>query len=595
MSALLDIAGLEVTFDGGVAALRGLDLSLQRGESLAIVGESGAGKSTVAACLAGLVQPPQASGHVAVDGHQLLGAPTAELNRLRWATVAVGLQGAAFNPVATIRAQLAEVVTAHRDVGRAEANAHAEQAAARLGLEPAWLERYPHQLSGGQQRLALVAMVLTLDPPLVVLDEPTAGLDPHSKRELIERLHAAMGQRPAGLIVTTHDLGDATRLAGRTLVLYAGEAMESGPTRAVLTQPAHPYTWALVNAYPVTTTTKDLRPIRGHAPDPRAIPPGCPFHPRCPQAEAVCREERVALEPPAVWLSDPAEPAGAHDGRRLACHLGGLKPLLTATEVAYRFPGAAGEARALDGVSLTLRHGEAVGVIGPSGSGKTTLARVLTGDLAPEAGEVILDGQPLSTSWRASARAQQRRVQLIAQSPRDAISPRLTVDAVVAEPLAIQGRRDEAERRTGELLDAVGLPTGAGFRGAHADELSEGQLQRVAVARALAADPQVLVADEPTASLDASEQARLLVLLRQLQVEAGLALAFVSHDVAVVRKVTDRLVVLDAGRVVEHGPTHVVATRPRSATTRQLLEAAPALEPDGPGQGHADDVAAAGY
>lgn len=572
MTALVEVAGLRVGFADGAQALRGLDVTLDRGESLAVVGESGAGKSTLAHCLAGLVQPPQATGSVRVDGCELLDADEDTLRRLRWATVAVGLQQAAFNPVATVGAQLAEPYTVHLGLGAGEARRRADDAAADLGLDPGLLDRYPHQLSGGQRRWALVAMTLALDPPLVVLDEPTSGLDPRTKRDLADRLRTLAGERGFALMAMTHDLSDAARLADRCMVLYAGEAMEAGETTTVLGEPAHPYSAALVGAYPVMTTTKDLRPIRGRAPDPRQLPSGCPFAPRCTQAEDVCRDEPVEL--------------AASRGRQVACHFGGLKTLLTATGVAKTFTIGKQPVAALRGVSLEVGEGEAVGIIGASGSGKTTLARILAGHLDADAGDVTLQGEAMSTSWRASARRLRRRIQLVAQDPWDALSPRLSVAELVGEPLEVTGERDRADQRVAAVLDAVGLPSTGAFLACHTGELSGGQLQRVALARALILEPKVVVADEPTAMLDASEQARLLVLLRELQVERGLALVLVSHDLAVVRKVTDRVVVLDAGTVAETGPSHRVSTRPASAATHALIDAAPAL--DLGGEPHAD-------
>ncbi len=575
MTPLLEVADLQVCFGGEVEALRGVSFTLEQGESLAVVGESGAGKSTLALCLAGLVQPPEAQGSVRVEGKELLGAAPDLLRALRWSTVALALQGAPFNPVTTVGAQVAEPLRERRGFGGGPARRRATALAEEVLLDPTLLDRYPHELSGGERRRAALAMVLALDPPLVVLDEPTAGLDPTTRNELVGRVRELADQRGFALVVISHDLPDAARLASRSMVLYAGEAMETGATSRVVSEAAHPYSWALVNAYPVMTTTRDLRPIRGRPPDPRAVPSGCPYHPRCTQAEPVCWEEHPALR--------------SSRGRLVACHFGGLKLLLAAEAVTKTYrgrgPGRQDVVSALHGVSLELREGESVGIVGPSGSGKTTLARILTGHLSPDAGRITLEGTPLPTSWRGQARAVRRRIQLVMQDPWDALSPRLTVEELVREPLDVSKggdgradhRRSPAEAAVAEALDGVGLPASGPFLSARTHELSGGQLQRVALARALVAEPKVLVADEPTAMLDASEQARLMVVLRERQVEMGLGLVFVSHDVAVVRKVTDRIVVLDAGRVVEEGPSHLVSSTPVSVTTQRLIEAAPAF------------------
>jgi len=566
MNSLVEVEDLAVCFSGEVAALRGVSFSLQRGESLAVVGESGSGKSTLALCLAGLVQPPEATGSVRIDGTELLGAAAEVLRRLRWETVALALQGAPFNPVTTVGQQVAEPLRERRGLGRAAARTRSQELAQEVLLDPALLDRYPHELSGGERRRATLAMVLALDPPLVILDEPTAGLDPYTRHALVDELDGLAAARGFALVVISHDLADAARLARRSLVLCAGEAMEVGDTDLVMSEPTHPYGWALLNAYPVMTTTKDLRPIRGRPPDPRSVPSGCAYHPRCTQAEAVCREEHPSLV--------------ASRGRQVACHFGGLKTLLSTVEVTKAFRSGTGEVAALRGVSLELREGESLGLIGPSGSGKSTLARILTGHLAPDSGQVWLEGSPLPTSWRGQARSQRRRIQLVMQDPWDAVSPRLTVAELVREPLDLLGGTDDDRTPADAVaaaLESVGLPGTGSFLEACSHELSGGQLQRVCLARALVAGPKLLVADEPTSMLDASEQARMLVVLRERQVEMGLGLVLVSHDMAVVRKVTDRIIVLDQGVVVEEGSSAQVSTDPRSATARRLVEASPAF------------------
>lgn len=585
MSPVLEVTGLSVTFDatadgGGVEALRGVDLTLDRGQSLAVVGETGSGKSTLALCLAGLVQPPQAAGSVRVAGTELVGAEADTLRAQRWATVALTLQGAPFNPVATVGAQVAEPLRHRLGMGAGAAARRAAALAAEMHLDPALLARYPHQLSGGERRRASLAMALALDPALVVLDEPTAGLDPVTRGELVAAIAASGAERGFALVVVSHDLGDAARLGGRTLVLYAGEVIEEGASDVVLARPAHPYSSALVGAFPVMTTTKDLRPIRGRPPDPRAVPTGCAYHPRCTQAEAVCAEGRPAL--------------AESRGRLVACHFGGLKTLLAGVGLTKTFGRGADAVVALSGVSLELAEGESLGIVGASGSGKSTLARILAGHLAPDAGQVILEGRALSGSWRRAARAWRRRIQLVAQDPADSLSPRLTVAQLVAEPLDFDagGGGSPEARAPDELvagaLDGVGLPCAGPFLDARAHQLSGGQAQRVALARALVAGPKLVVADEPTAMLDASEQARLLVVLRERQVEMGLGLVLVSHDLAVVRKVCDRILVLDAGRVVEQGPSARVSASPSSTAARALVDAASSLPPGterpGPGE-----------
>ncbi len=566
MNPLVEVEDLRVCFGDQVHALRGVSFRLERGESLSIVGESGSGKSTLALCLLGLIQHPEASGSVRLAGNELIGAGAELLRSLRWSTAALSLQGAPFNPVATVGMQISESLRDRTPTSARRALDRAAELAEEVDLDPAVLDRYPHELSGGERRRASIAMAIALDPELLILDEPTSGLDPATRQQVIQGIRAMSARRRFALIVISHDLPDATRLTERTLVLYAGEAMELGTSRQLMAEPAHPYSWALINAFPVMSTTKDLRPIRGRAPDPRAVPQGCPFHPRCTQAEDVCRDTHPRLV--------------AARERLVACHFGGLQELLTATGLCKTFRRAGRSVQALRDVSFTVREGESVGVIGPSGSGKSTLARILTGHLATDDGEVLLRRTPLSASWRGAANATlRRRIQLVMQDPADALSPRLTVEALVREPLDIANDEEQAHRRriVCEMLDSVGLPASGSFLQARTHELSGGQLQRIALARALVLRPKLLVADEPSAMLDASEQARLLVVLRERQIEMGLGLVLVSHNMAVIRKVVDRVVVLDRGRVVEEGPSEQVTVAPRSLAAKHLMEAAPSF------------------
>jgi len=267
--------------------------------------------------------------------------------------------------------------------------------------------------------------------------------------------------------------------------------------------------------------------------------------------------------------------------RRVFCHFGGLKTLLSARDVTKSFGRGHKAFPAVAGVSISLQEGESVGIVGPSGSGKSTLARIISGHLALDSGNVELEGQALPTSWHGADRARRRRIQLVMQDPADALSPRLDVEALVREPLDVMNDGNDGSRSSAvaEALESVGLPGTGSFLRARTHELSGGQLQRIALARALVSGPKLLIADEPTAMLDASEQARLLVVLRERQTEMGLGLVFISHDIAVVRKMTDRMVVLDAGRIVEEGPSSLVSANPQSDTARMLVEASPAFAP----------------
>ena len=564
---VLEVEGLAVHYEVGVEAVRGVDVRVSAGETVAVIGESGAGKSTLALALAGLVQPPAARGSVRVCGEELVGASADTLRSVRWARVAVTLQGAPFNPVMRIGAQIAEPLVAHGGSRRSAVGARVDAVAEEMLLDPALLDRYPHEISGGQRCRASLAMALVLDPDVLIVDEPTQGLDSATARDVVDALARAVASRRLALIAITHDLGVAAKLTTRTLVMYAGKFIEEGDTSSVLTAPRHPYTSALIAAFPVMTTTRDLRPIRGRPADARALPSGCAYHPRCTQAIDVCRVTVPPLE--------------GMNGRRVACHLGGLRTLLQAEGLCKTFGAKANGVAALRDVAIAIREGESVGVVGPSGSGKSTLARIITGHLTPDRGDVTLEATQVVTNGRRARGLSRRSVQLVMQDPWEALSPRLTVADLVREPLDIagDGTRDERDARVARALEGVGLPAQGSFLESNAHQLSGGQLQRVALARALVVEPKLLVADEPTSMLDPSEQARLLLALRERQVEMGLGLLLVSHDIALVRKVCDRIVVLDGGRVVEEGPANLVSTAPRSIAGRRLVNAAPSLTP----------------
>ncbi|MCS7177833.1 MAG: ABC transporter ATP-binding protein [Anaerolineae bacterium] len=572
---MLVVRDLRVTFsrDGksGVRAVDGVSFELARGGALGVIGETGAGKTTLARALLGLHPPECVQGSVRLDGRELAGLSEEEWRAVRWRRIALVVQsvGTALDPVYRVGEQIGEPMRFHLGLSPAEAWARAEELARRVGLEPRHLCAYPHQLSGGEKQRALLAMALGCNPEVLVLDEPTSGQDMLSRVRLLDLLADLRRERGTALLVVSHDLGAVARLTEEVAVLYAGKLVEVGPTEAVFGDPRHPYTWGLLHSYPDMDTARDLRSIRGLPPDPAHPPAGCRFHPRCTQAVEKCRHE----EPPLVEVA----------GRQVACHLGGLQTLLRAESLRKVFfvdnGGPRSPLEAVRGVSLEIREGEVVALVGETGSGKTTLGRMLVGLLSPDGGRVVLEGRDLTAAQGEKWRWLSRRVQLIPQDPFDAVSPRMTVDQVVREPLDIQkvGAPPEREEKVRQVLKAVGLPTDPVFLSLHAHELSGGQLQRVVIARALVLEPKLLIADEPVAMLDPSEQARVMNLLKEIQVERGLAMLLISHDLALVRKVADRILVMHQGRIVEEGPGSRVVTRPIHEHTRALLESAPRI------------------
>ncbi|MGD8473699.1 MAG: ABC transporter ATP-binding protein [Anaerolineae bacterium] len=553
-----------------VRAVDGISFDLAAGGALAIVGETGSGKTSIGRALLGLHPPGATRGSIRLAGRELVGLDEEAWRPLRWRRVAMAVQGAgsAFDPVYRVGEQIAEPLREHLGLSPDEAAARAGVLAGRVGLAPRHLRAYPHQLSGGEKQRAMLAMALSCDPEVLIVDEPTSGQDVLSRARLLELLRQVRAETGLSLIMISHDLAAAAQVTERVAVLYAGKLAEVGAAREVLEQPRHPYTWGLLNAYPNMTTSRDLRGIRGHAPDPADPPAGCRFHPRCTQAVDLCRQ----ADPPLVEVR----------GRLLACHLGGLQTLLQAIAVrkAFSSNGNGGAVTAVRGASLEVYEGEVVALVGETGSGKTTLGRLLVGLLETDDGRVVFEGQDLAAVNGRARKALRRRIQFIAQDPFDAVSPRLTVAEIVREPLDVQKVGTAAERaeKVREALRAVGLPAGPALLGRRAHELSGGQLQRVAIARALVLDPKLIVADEPVSMLDASEQAKVINLLKEIQNERGMGLLLVSHDLALVRKVADRILVMRQGEIVEAGPANRVVTQPQHEYTRALLQAAPALD-----------------
>ncbi|ACQ78735.1 ABC transporter related [Beutenbergia cavernae DSM 12333] len=521
---LLRVAGLSVTYRGrrGVhQAVRGVSLDVARGEVVALVGESGSGKTTIGRTILGLL-PASAEryGAVELDGADLLRLPDRRRRRVLGARIATIPQDplAALNPVQRIGPQVAEVLAIHGLASGDAARARALEALRLAGLDDAEARyrQYPHELSGGQRQRVLIAIAIVAGPELIVADEPTSALDVTVQRRILDHLEHLVRETGTSLLLITHDLGVAGDRADRVVVLSDGEVVEQGATGAVLERPEQPYTRALLEATP------DRRP--------------------------------PATPPPSAGSSD--SPALEVRGLGRTFHVTGRPPVTAA-----------------DDVSFTIPRGGALGLVGESGSGKTTTARIVLGLLRPDAGEVLVDGRVQDSP--AEIRRARRFVQPVFQDPYSSLSPHQSIASSIAEPLRALGGGNRAERRArvAELLDRVHLPASVGRR--RPTELSGGQLQRVAIARALAIHPRLVVCDEPVSSLDVSVQARVLDVLAELREQDGLALLFISHDLAVVRAVCEDVAIMRAGRIVEQGRTLDVFASPASPYTAELLAAIP--------------------
>jgi peptide/nickel transport system ATP-binding protein len=541
-----------------VAAVRDIGFDLRSGQVLALVGESGSGKSATALAILGLL-PGNAvvSGSARLSaagaglwrrraqadqqssaGVELIGAPPRVLRAVRGGEIGAVFQepATALNPVFTVGYQIAEAIRAHRTVSRRAARARARELLGTVGLaDPERIARaYPHELSGGQVQRATIAMAISCEPRLLIADEPTTALDVTVQAGILELLRDLRTRLGLAIVLITHDMGVVADLADEVVVLRDGRIVERAPAPQLFAAPAHEYTRALLAAVPrLDLASTDL----------------------------TSTDLTSTVDEP-----DPGDPAA----REVAA--------LTGVVVDYRSRDGS-RVRAVDGVSLSIRAGEVLGLVGESGSGKSTIGRVLAGLVPVAAGDARVAGTDIAHAPRRTLRAIRARTGIVFQDPASSLDPRRTVGDSIAEPLVLHTEQRGAvlRGRVDALLDAVALP--AAFRTRYPHEMSGGQRQRIAIARALALGPDLLIADEPTSALDVTVQARILDLLRDLQRRFGFGCLFVSHDLALTRALADRVAVMYQGRIVETGPTAAVLREPREAYTRRLLAAAPVADP----------------
>jgi microcin C transport system ATP-binding protein len=532
VSPLLEVRDLSVSFavEGReVEAVRHASFGIERGESVALVGESGSGKSVTALSIMQLLPYPTAwhpSGSIVFQGQELVGAPEAAMQRVRGDRIAMIFQEpmTSLNPLHTIEKQVNEVLRLHKGLSRPAARARTLELLRLVGLPEAErrLDAYPHQLSGGQRQRVMIAMALANEPDLLIADEPTTALDVTIQAQILTLLGELQAKFGMALLLITHDLGIVRKMAERVCVMSAGEIVEAGATRAVFESPRHPYTRRLLAA------------------EPRAMP-------RAPRPDAP-----VVVE--------------AHDVRVWFPIRRGL------------LRRTVGHVKAVDGVSVTVREGQTVGVVGESGSGKTTLGLALL-RLQASQGQIRFGGRDIQGVAARALRPLRREMQVVFQDPFSALSPRMSVAQIVGEGLGVHGigaTRAERDALIDGALREVGLDPAVRDRYPH--EFSGGQRQRIAIARAMVLKPRFVVLDEPTSALDMSVQAQVVDLLRDLQARHRLAYLFISHDLKVIRAVSDEIVVMREGRVVEQGPTERIFERPEQAYTRALMAAAFELE-----------------
>ena len=563
-SPLLRLEDVSVAFDAPAATE--VDYSVAAGEVLAVVGESGSGKTVTAMSLLGLL-PGSATvtGRALLAGRDLFALSADELRAVRGNEVGMVFQEpmTALNPVFRVGDQLAEVARAHGDRTRAQAARRVAELLTLVGLPVEAGRKYPHELSGGQLQRVVIAMAVANEPSLLIADEPTTALDVTVQAEVLELLRDLRGRLGAAILLITHDMGVVADLADRVVVMRDGRVVEQGPVAEVFAAPRHEYTRSLLASVISLSVPPPTEPPAAVEVAPGVVARGSHVAVTSPELSApeLSAPELSAPELSAPELSAPDRP--------------GEDPVLVLTDLTVDY----GRFRAVDRVGLHVGRGEVLGLVGESGSGKSSLAGAVTGLVTPTGGVVALSGRNLARLRGRAAKRARGRIGMVFQDPASSLNPRATISRSIASPLLLHGplRGAALARRVDELLDAVQLSPSLRERYPH--ELSGGQRQRVGIARAIALDPELLIADEPTSALDVSVQARVLDLLRTLQAELRFACLFISHDLAVVEQLADRVAVLYRGRVVETGPAHDVLTGPLHPYTRRLLAAAPVADP----------------
>ncbi len=589
---VIEVADLTVSYRQGTGWQRvvdGVGFKVERGEVFGLVGESGCGKSTVALQLLGYRGPAMRTdrGKVRLDGTDVLTLGRKGLDKVRGERISFVPQNptTALNPGIRVGSQIEEMLAAH---GQADAFARARRAAELFGLvglpsSDEFRRRFPHQLSGGQQQRVCIAMALACDPSFVVLDEPTTGLDVTTQEQIVELLIDLRARLGMSMLYVTHDLGLLSQIADRVGVMYAGRMVEVAPTAELFAMPRHPYTQGLIGAIPRLAEDEGsaLMSLRGFL-QRQSLPPGCPFAPRCDFAEPRCFDEMPVLRScgerrlAACWRLEEIVPRPVENGDKRLSAKGAKAELLQVSGVTVAYGSGQRRFIALSDVSVNVRQGETVALVGESGSGKSTLARAIVGLAAPQSGKIVFGGAELLGSLRQRSADQRRLMQLIFQNPDASLNPRAPIGKILKRAFSFffPQRAADADERLSAVLDDVRLDPRYARR--YPDELSGGERQRVAIARALMAEPQLLLCDEILSALDVSVQASILALLRKLKDEHGIAMLFISHDLAVVRMLADQVYVLFRGEVMERGSREQVFSPPFHPYTHSLLEAVPA-------------------
>ena len=608
MTNLLDVRNLRTAFriqDQSVTAVDDVSFSISAGECFGLVGESGCGKTTTGLAILQLlpVNGSITGGSILLDGQDLTALSEQDLRQVRGNKIALIPQDpmTALNPVHRIGRQIAEPLLLHRGMSYKESEQRILEVLEMVEIPSPQerLRQYPHELSGGLRQRMMIAMALVCEPKLLIADEPTTALDVTIQAQILDILDNLRRELKMGVLLVTHDMGVIAERADRVGVMYAGKMVEESSTSTLFNAMRHPYAQALLAAVPSSTAKKNVRlaSIDGIPPSISNLPVGCRYAERCSFVQDQCRTEQppmVDQDPSHIYacfnpVAGPSQVAPVEIRRSESAQGAVQRPLLTVTSLVKEFPvGSALKlgkndrvVHAVSDVSFEIRQGETFGLVGESGCGKTTIGRLITGIEDPTSGSIhFADSETEGKKGRELRKALARERQMMFQDPYASLDPRMRVGEIIAEPLAIQGRGSKADRydRVMELFDKVGLDKSAIDRFPH--EFSGGQRQRIGLARALALDPRLIVADEPVSALDVSIQAQILNLMGDLQQEIGLSYVFISHDLAVVRFIAQRVGVMYLGQIVEVGDINSVFDTPAHHYTSALIGSAPTPDPD---------------
>lgn len=560
---ILNIKNLSVEYivkSEDIVGLSDLSLSISKGESLGIIGESGSGKTSLAMAIMGLIKSPHTvKGSISFKGKEINGLSQNELAHFRWNKIAMVFQNSldTLNPLITIHEQIYEVIATHTDLPKGQINDRINHVLTQVGLSLNLAYSYPHELSGGMRQRMLIAMALSCEPELLIVDEPTSALDMVSKNEIIQLLAQLYQKHNFALLVISHELDTVLKLTSHTGVMYAGSMIEKGKTTEVIQDPIHPYTKGLLNSSPAVNPFGDMWGIPSER---KTNPPlACAFKNRCTQYTDLCSTIKPKLE-------------SISPSRQVACNRGGIVTILKGTGLSKTFTSPQRVVKACQNCNIDIKSGEIIALIGESGSGKTTLANILSGIIKADEGQVLFqDGIVNGNNFTSK----ENGIQMVFQDPFSSLNENLTIKEAIGEPLKVIKKRSShvIKREVAKILTEVQLPNDHNFINRKCYTLSGGQRQRVSLARSLIINPKLLIADEISSMLDPSTEANILRLLKGLQNKKGFSMLYITHDLAVARKISDIVYVMSSGKIVEKGRAAQIFTAPKNPYTKKFIGA----------------------